>query len=646
MPFKDADLKEFIDSLRIGICRTTFGTNAEFLFVNAAFAGMLRFKKIELIGAKVSEVFEDRKKFNDIIARLKKGEQLESFETVLVGKRGMPIAVSLSVSVEDDRRGQPKFLDLVFEDITKQKEHEKDLVRSKELFKVVFDNSAAAITVTDQYEKIVAWNPFAEQMLEMTRTDLFNKSIKDLYPENEWNKIRRLKIRQKGSLSGIMTQVYKRDGTVLDVDASISILKDSQGKVIGSIGIMRDITKQIRIQEMLLQAKLAAEEANSSKSLFLAKMSHELRTPMNAVLGMLDLTLDTPLTPEQKDNLKVAKEAAGNLLGLLNDILDLSKAEAGKITIESLEISPREVVQSVCKGLVVLAQSKELELKCSIADDVPNLIMGDPTRLRQIIINLVNNAIKFTHKGYVEVALKQVSRQEKDCELMFSVRDTGIGIPKDRISALFEIFTQVDEKTTRRYGGTGLGLAISKKLVEMMGGRIWVESEEGQGSAFNFVVKVPVSETSTAYAAAQTGQADFAGVAQSNGVGKLRILMAEDNRVNQVITMRILEKWGWEVVAANNGKEALDALGKSHFDLILMDDHMPEMSGVEATQMIRNEEKQTGMHIPIVAMTANAMSGDREKYISLGMDDYVSKPIDREVLFQTIVNVVKQRKGA
>jgi PAS domain S-box-containing protein len=646
MPFKHADLKEFIDSLRIGICRTTFGTNAEFLFVNAAFADMLKFKKIELIGAKVSDVFFDRRKFYDIIARLRKGEELDRVEVVLKGKRGVPIPSSISISVEDDRRGQPKFLDFVFEDITKQKEHEKDLVRSKELFKVVFDHSAAAITVTGQDEKIVAWNPFAEQMLEMTREDLFNKPVKDLYPVREWQKIRKLKIRQKVSLSGIMTQVYKRDGTVLDVDASLSVVKDSQGKVIGSIGIMRDITKQIRIQEMLLQAKLAAEEANSSKSLFLAKMSHELRTPMNAVLGMLDLTLDTQLTPEQKDNLKVAKEAASSLLELLNDILDLSKAEAGKITVESLEISPREVVQSVCKGLAVLAQSKGLDLRQSVAEDVPNLIMGDPTRIRQIIINLVNNAIKFTHKGHVEIALKQLSRKDRECELMFSVRDTGIGIPKERQGALFEIFTQVDEKTTRRYGGTGLGLAISKKLVEMMGGRIWVESEEGQGSSFNFIVKLPVSETSTAYVAQQAAQPEAGGAAQKDGVGKLHILMAEDNRVNQLITQRILEKWGWEVVTANNGKEALDVLGKSHFDLILMDDHMPEMSGVEATQIIRNEEKQTGMHMPIVAMTANAMTGDREKYISLGMDDYVSKPIDRELLFQTIVNAVKQRKGA
>ncbi len=646
MAFKDADLKEFIDSLKIGICRTTFGANAEFLFVNAAFAGMLRFKKIELIGVKVAEIFADRKKFQEIIVRLKKGEQLESFETELVGKKGGMIWTSISISVEDDRDGQPQYLDFVIEDITRQKEYEKDLVRSKELFKVVFDNSAAAITVTDQHEQIVAWNPYAEQMLEMGKDELFNKPVKTLYPEREWRKMRKLKIREKGSLSGIGTQVIKKDGTLLDVDASISILTDNQGKVIGSIGILRDITKQKRIQEMLLQAKITAEEANNSKSMFLAKMSHELRTPMNAVLGMLDLTLDTQLSPEQKDNLKVAKEAATNLLGLLNDILDLSKAEAGKITIESLEVSPREIVRSVVKGLTILAQNKGLELKHAIADDVPSLIMGDPVRIRQIIINLINNAIKFTHSGYVEVALKQVARQDKMCELMFAVRDTGIGIPKDRINALFEVFTQVDEKTSRRYGGTGLGLAISKKLVEMMGGRIWVESEEGKGSSFNFVVKLPVSDNVSSQSGSSQPEKQDGMAASSDSVGRLHILLAEDNRVNQVIAKRVLEKWGWDVVAANNGKEALDVLGTGHFDLILMDDHMPEMSGVEATTIIRSEEKQTGLHVPIIAMTANAMAGDREKYIALGMDDYVSKPIDRDALFQTIVNVVKQRKEA
>ncbi|MBF0619591.1 MAG: response regulator, partial [Candidatus Omnitrophica bacterium] len=232
-----------------------------------------------------------------------------------------------------------------------------------------------------------------------------------------------------------------------------------------------------------------------------------------------------------------------------------------------------------------------------------------------------------------------------ECELVFGVKDSGIGIPKDRQNSLFEIFSQVDGSTSRRYGGTGLGLAISKKLVEMMGGRIWVESEEGQGSSFLFSVRLPVSMNNNVVV--QTVVTPEGNVVETpDGIGRIRILLAEDNLVNQKIAARILEKRGWEVVTANNGKEAIEALGKSHFDLVLMDDHMPEMSGVEATTIIRNEEKQTGMHMPIIAMTANAMAGDRERYLSVGMDAYVSKPIDREALFQEIVNLIKQRKDA
>ncbi|MBF0569778.1 MAG: PAS domain S-box protein [Candidatus Omnitrophica bacterium] len=643
MPFQDTDLREFIDALKIGICRTTFGYSAELVFVNAAFAQMLGFKKAELIGLKLADIFEDNKVFRALIGRLKRQEPVDGMEVILKRKREGRVWTSISITSEDDPQGRTLHLNFVVEDITRQKEFEKDLVQSRELFKVVFDNTAAAITVTDQEEKIVAWNPFAEQMLELGREDLFNKPVHELYPEREWRKMRKLNIREKGVLSGIVTQVFKKDGTLLDVDASISILKDSMGKVVGSIGILRDISKQKRIQEMLVQAKLAAEEANSSKSIFLAKMSHELRTPMNAVLGMLDLTLDTQLTDEQRDNLKVAKEAAGNLLGLLNDILDLSKAEAGKISIESIEISLREIVRNVCKGLQVLTVNKSIQLVYSVADDVPPLVMGDPVRIRQIIINLVTNAIKFTHKGKVEIGLKALSRKNKDCEFLFSIKDSGIGIPQDRIGSLFELFTQVDEKTSRRYGGTGLGLAISKKLVEMMGGRIWAESEEGQGSTFNFLVTLPVSDNVPPPAAVEG--APVAGVAP-DGIGKIRILLAEDNLVNQKIAARILEKRGWEVVVANNGREAVDMLGKGHYDIILMDDHMPEMTGVEATILIRGEEKQTGIHIPIVAMTANAMTGDREKYLATGMDGYVSKPIDRDALFRMIINLVQQRKGA
>ncbi|MEI6437479.1 MAG: ATP-binding protein [Candidatus Omnitrophota bacterium] len=642
MAVKQTDLSGFIDSLKIGIARINYGTGARFLFVNSALAQMLHYQKVDLVGRKFSDIFQSRKTMSDIFRALDNNVSFDGQEIPLKCRREGSIWAAVSITVEKDAKGRVQFLDLVVEDITRQRKIEQDLARSKELFKVVFDNSAAAITVTDEQEQIVAWNPFTENMLDMGREELFNKPVKDIYPEREWRKLRKLKIRQKGQLSGINTQVIKKDGTILDVDASISILKDTKGKIVGSIGILRDISKQKRVQEALLNAKIAAEVANSSKSMFLAKMSHELRTPMNAVIGMLDLTLDTSLSDEQRDNLKVAKDAAGNLLGVLNDILDLSKAEAGKISIEQIEISLRDVIKSVCKGLTILAQNKGLELRHAVAEDIPALVMGDPVRIRQIIINLVNNSIKFTHMGHVEVAVRKVACEGDLCEIQFSISDTGIGIPKDRQNSLFEVFSQVDGSTSRRYGGTGLGLAICKKLVEMMDGRIWIESEEGKGSSFNFCIKLKVSAKAAPIAVA-SGEEGLAKAADP--VGHLRILLAEDNLVNQKIAARVLEKRGWEVVCAVNGREVLDIVGKSHFDLILMDDHMPEMSGVEATVLIRTEEKQTGLHIPIIAMTANAMTGDREKYLAHGMDDYVSKPIDREVLFLTITNLIQQRKS-
>jgi PAS domain S-box-containing protein len=643
MPLNHDQLKDLIHALKIGIFRISVGRTPRFLFTNELFTGMLGYGKDELAGAGVMDIFADPRQFREILARVRRNESIDNQEVLLRRKKSGSLWTSLSITAERDARGAVTVLDCVVEDIARQKEVEKDLSRSKELFKVIFDNSAAAITVTDKDEKIIAWNPFAEQLFEMSREDLFNRPVKDLYPEREWRKMRKLKIRKKGVLSGIMTQVIKKDGTLLDVDASVSVIKDAQGNVAGSIGILRDITKQRRIQEMLLKAKMEAEEANSSKSLFLAKMSHELRTPMNAIIGMLDLTLDTGLSDEQRENLKVAKDAAGNLLRLINDILDLSRAEAGKITIELIEISVPEIVRSVCRGLQVLAQNKNLYLSWQVSDQIPPLMMGDPVRIRQIIINLVNNAIKFTHKGGVTVAVSLYASHENECDLHFAVSDTGIGIPKDRQSRIFDVFSQADEKTARRYGGTGLGLAISMKLAEMMGGRVWVESEEGKGSSFNFILRLGISRSTST---ARMAQADAAGVSAGEDVGRLKLLLAEDNLVNQKVAARILEKRGWDVTVANNGKEAVDAVGRNRFDVVLMDDFMPEMTGVEAVAIIRTEEKQTGLHLPIIAMTANAMAGDREKYLSLGMDGYVSKPIDREQLFREIINLVKQRTAA
>ncbi len=644
MPIDNKETRNFIDSLKIGIARVVFGRELKFEFVNLVFAMLVGRDPEDVVGMKFSDAFVDRIFISSVLRSLHRGEVPEKFEAAFKRRKGDPVWCAVSFSVERDLKGRIKVLNVVVEDITRQREIEKDLSRSKELFKVVFDNTAAAITVTDKDEKIIAWNPFAEQMFEMGREDFFNKPVQNLYPEREWRKMRKLNIREKGVLSGIVTQVIKKDGALLDVDASVSILKDTDGNVVGSIGILRDISKQKRVQEMLFQAKLSAEEANASKSIFLAKMSHELRTPMNAIIGMIDLTFDTKLDEEQIDNLKVAKDAAGNLLRLINDILDLSKAEAGKISIETIEISLAEIVKSVCRGMTVLAQNKNIYLNWHVDPDVPALLMGDPVRIRQIMINLINNSIKFTHAGGVTATVSVRSRDEKECELLFGIKDTGIGIPKDRQERIFEVFSQADEKTARRYGGTGLGLAISKKLSEMMGGRVWVESEEGKGSTFFFIVRLPVSENVAKQAVKlEDGSAD--GVS-SDGVGRIRILLAEDNLVNQKIAARMLEKKGWDVVAVGTGRAAVDEIGKTRFDVILMDDHMPEMTGIEATAAIRMEEKQTGAHVPIIAMTANAMAGDREKYLASGMDGYVSKPIDREVMFAEIIKTIQQRKAA
>ncbi len=519
---------------------------------------------------------------------------------------------------------------------------EEDVLQSKEMFRIIFEKSPSAITVTDSQERIIAWNTMAEKMLGMRRKDLFNKPVHELYPEEEWKRIRALDIRKRGMLSDIVTKVICHDGSLLDVNASVSVLKNSQGRIIGSIGILYDISRQKTIETELVQARMTAEEANHAKSVFLAKMSHEVRTPMNAVIGMLDLTLDTNLTEEQKDNLIVAKDSAQTLLSLINDILDLSRAEAGRVVIEEMEIQVADIVKNVCKGLSVLARNKQIDLIWSIDPQIPRVLIGDPVRLRQVLVNLVNNAIKFTHKGNVQVNTKVESLSDKDCMIKFEVIDQGIGIPEKNVANIFDVFTEAHNTTARRYGGTGLGLAICKKLVEMMRGQIWVDSVEGQGSAFHFTI-IFGHRPHALLKLKETAQELSINEALPEEVKSLRILVAEDNTINQRIAVKILEKFGWQVTSALNGQEVLDFLNKRAFDVILMDDQMPVLDGIATTQVIRREEKQTGLHVPIIAMTANAMTGDRERYLSSGMDGYVSKPIDRSMLYNEIVNLVSQR---
>jgi PAS domain S-box-containing protein len=434
----------------------------------------------------------------------------------------------------------------------------------------------------------------------------------------------------------------RKDGSRVPVLLSVTALRDGSGHIQGYLGIASDITERKRVQDELVRAKEAAEAASRAKAEFLARVSHEIRTPMNGVIGMTDLALQTKLDAEQRDYLEMAQSSARGLLHVINDLLDLSRIEARRLTLESIEFDLHYWVGRVIKELGHRAREKNLSLGLTIPENLPRRVVGDPYRLQQVVINLVSNALKFTERGTVSVAAVLEREAGDFVEVAFSVADTGVGIPAEKQDLIFEAFLQAEEATTRKFGGTGLGLAICSQLVGMMGGRIWVDSTLGRGSTFHFTACFQRAD-SASEVVAPIADGVLGGLPSFDAPGPgsertvrferpLRVLVAEDNVVNRAVARAILERAGHSVCLVEDGQAALGALSRERFDLVLMDVQMPNIDGLEATRRLREAERLGATRIPVIAVTAQAQKGDRERCLAAGMDGYVSKPLEQSRL--------------
>jgi len=459
----------------------------------------------------------------------------------------------------------------------------------------------------------------------------FPKDVRHLFPNDHV-------LREMAAESYIGTTLFSTTGLPIGLIAMISRkpmenmkLAESLLKLV-SIRAASELERR-QYEKELIKAKEEAEASNILKSTFLANMSHEIRTPMGGVIGMINAVLSTELTDEQYEFLNLAKTASGILLKVVNDILDYSKIEAERVKLEKSLFSINLLVNEVIDLFSVSAKQKRLNIFANINRDIPENLIGDPMRMRQILSNLIGNAIKFTDKGSVTISVRKIKSHDKKVILQFDIEDTGIGMPEENLNKLFKSFSQLDNSSTRQFGGTGLGLVISKKLVEMMGGKIWVSSKLGIGSTFSCTAIFESAENPQTDS--QQIKEDLTEI-QRDAARKYMVLLAEDEEINRKVAIYFLQKMGCHVIAAANGKEAIELFEKCEIDLILMDVQMPEMDGFSATKQIRQLESFKNKSIPIIAITAYALKGDKEKCIEAGMDDYLMKPINPEELHEKL----------
>jgi len=648
----------FLQSLTDALGEGVIATNAEgaCTFVNAEAEKMLGWSRQELLGRDVHDTihfqtatgFHMHKDECPLHASAVASRPFRSELDAFTRRDGSVFPISVvSVPLFEGER----FTGAVaaFQDITERKRDEDYLLATTSRLSALIESMQGAILVEDENRQIVLANQALGQLFnldvdpqELLGVDcrLVLDHLQHLFAESLFF-VPRVEEIVAGRMPVVGEEILLADGRVVERDyipiylfPQVAQPEDYRGH----LWLYRDITQRKQTELELQQAKNAAEAANRAKGEFLANMSHEIRTPMNGILGMTDLALDTQLNGEQRDYLEMVKSSADALLVIINDILDFSKIEAGKLELEHIHFNLRQLLRDTLKPMELRARQRNLVLAVEVPETLPESYFGDPGRLRQVLINLVGNAIKFTQEGQVGVTVEASGEH-----LHFAVSDTGIGIPPDKQQLIFEAFSQADSSVTRRFGGTGLGLAICMRLVRLMNGRLWVQSDPGLGSIFHFTVRLDGAPTDMAASPKAPGDAG-----QENYLPPLRFLVAEDNPVNQTLVQTLLRKRGHQVTLVGDGQAAVEALARDSFDVVLMDMQMPVMDGLEATRRIRQDEAAAGdgRHIPIVAMTANAMAGDREQCLNAGMDSYVSKPLRRDEFFTAIADVLPRDAAA
>jgi len=518
---------------------------------------------------------------------------------------------------------------------------ESPVSECEQMYRNIFENVHDVYYRTDTSGNVIEISPSITWHSGYTREEMIGRRADFFYALSDDREKTLAALSKNGRVSDYELLLARKDGSQIFGSLNAHVLYDSNGRPAGVEGLIRDITERKQQEEALYSAKDEAEKANRTKSEFLAGMSHEIRTPMNAILGMTELLFETDLTEEQKRYVSLARDAGENLLTLINDILDLSKVEADRLELENITFDTAAILGRVCDLMTVRIGARDIHISSVLADDVPTVLVGDPHRLQQILLNLVNNAVKFTERGTITIEARSVREKygsggDIKIELQFSVADTGIGIPADKRALIFDRFTQADSSTTRQYGGSGLGLAISQRLVEMMGGKIWVESEPDAGSTFYFTASFglnPTAESSSGRKVA-AGEKDE----KTDIMRPLNILLAEDNADNRLLFQAFLKKTAHTVEVAVNGAEAVDKFKAGEFDLVFMDVQMPILDGYGAVAEIRRWEAVSGAgrRIPIVALTAHAMREDEQKSLAAGCDSHLTKPLKKNVLLGVI----------